>query len=414
MSLACGSSAGNGAASRDGGNGEASDGGGLGASDAAPGSDGGPPDDGGPTADSGLIAIPLLACDPVVYAAEITIGGSQTFQLVLDTGSTTLAVAAAGCSSCTDAGVSALYEPGPTAVDQKATATATYGALAPSGWSGEIYEDTVGGGAASDLARVKLVAIAQQSQFLVGTCGSAGLPPQGVIGFAPSLDAIAGTNGFFDQVVASGVVPNLFATRLCPTGGTLWLGGYDPTFTAGAPVYTPMTPPGFDAYVYTVSLASIGVLGTTIPIPTGSYTASLLDTGSSISSLSPAAYSALTSAIAASSAFTEIFGASSSSFFSSSANCVQLSQTKEALDSALPPLTLNFGSSPGVSVQASATESYLLSLGGKWCPAMTSRTPDASFQSIAAILGAPILASNVVIFDRANQRVGFAPHTACP
>jgi hypothetical protein len=45
---------------------------------------------------------------------------------------------------------------------------------------------------------------------------------------------------------------------------------------------------------------------------------------------------------------------------------------------------------------------------------MTSRTPSASFQDIAAILGAPILRSNVVIFDRANHRVGFAPHTACP
>jgi hypothetical protein len=51
---------------------------------------------------------------------------------------------------------------------------------------------------------------------------------------------------------------------------------------------------------------------------------------------------------------------------------------------------------------------------GQWCPAMTSRTPSASFQDIAAILGAPVLRSNVVIFDRANHRVGFAPHTACP
>jgi hypothetical protein len=176
-----------------------------------------------------------------------------------------------------------------------------------------------------------------------------------------------------------------------------------------------MFPPGFDAYVYTVSLASIAVLGTTVPVPTGSYTASLLDTGSSISSLSPAAYDALTSAIAASPAFSEIFGAGASSFFASSGSCVTLSQTKDALDATLPPLTLTFGSSPAVTVQASATESYLLTPGGgQWCPAMTSRAPSASFEDIAAILGAPILRSNVVIFDRANQRVGFAPHTACP
>jgi hypothetical protein len=92
-----------------------------------------------------------------------------------------------------------------------------------------------------------------------------------------------------------------------------------------------------------------------------------------------------------------------------------LPQTKAQLDAALPPLTMTFGSSPGVTAQATATESYLLTYGdGKWCPAIVSRAPDADFPGIAAILGAPMLASNVVIFDRANARVGFAPHTACP
>jgi hypothetical protein len=43
-----------------------------------------------------LVAVPLTACVPSVYAAELTIGGSQPFELLLDMGSTTLAVAAAG------------------------------------------------------------------------------------------------------------------------------------------------------------------------------------------------------------------------------------------------------------------------------------------------------------------------------
>jgi hypothetical protein len=33
---------------------------------------------------------------------------------------------------------------------------------------------------------------------------------------------------------------------------------------------------------------------------------------------------------------------------------------------------------------------------------------------ISAILGSPILRSNIVIFDRENKRIGFAPQTACP
>ena len=33
---------------------------------------------------------------------------------------------------------------------------------------------------------------------------------------------------------------------------------------------------------------------------------------------------------------------------------------------------------------------------------------------LASILGAPVLRSNVVIFDRAKKRIGFAPHAPCP
>jgi len=372
------------------------------------------PVDAAPDVDSqdagGLVAIPLTACVPNVYSAEMTLGGSQGFQLLFDTGSTTLAVASLGCASCTAADVATLYVPGPTAVDQKVVATSMYGAIDPSGWTGEIYEDWVGAGASPDMARVNLVAITQQSQFLVGQCGVEGTP-EGVLGFAMSAIETPGTNGFFDEVVAGGKVPDVFATRLCSTGGTLWLGGYDPAFTTAPPVYTPMVPPGG---WYTVDLTSIAVLGTTVPVPTGSYTATMLDTGSSGSSLAPATFSALTSAIAASPAFAGLFGPAASSFFSGT-DCVTLTETKAQLDATLPPLTLTFGSSPGVTAKATATESYLLTYGnGQWCPAIVSRAPDADFGGIAAILGAPMLVSNVVIFDRASKRVGFAPHTACP
>jgi hypothetical protein len=356
----------------------------------------------------GLAAIPLTACVPNVYSADMTIGGSQDFQLILDTGSTTLAVAALGCATCTAADVTTLYVPGPTAVDDKVSATSMYGAIDPSGWTGDIVEDWVGAGASPDMARVKLVAISQESQFLVGKCGIEGTPA-GVLGFATSAIETTGTDGFFDEVVAGGKVADVFATRFCPTGGTLWLGGYDPAFTTAPPVYTPMVPPGG---WYTVALSSITVLGTTVPIPMGSYTATMLDTGSSGSSLPPTAFSTLTSAIAASPAFSGIFGTAASSFLSGS-DCVALTQTKAQLDEALPPLTLTFGS--GVSAQATATESYLLTYGGgEWCPSIVSRAPDSDFAGIAAILGAPMLTSNVVVFDRANKRVGFAPHTACP
>ena len=131
-----------GAASSGGVAGEAPDGGDGGVVTRADGASG---TDAPADADAGgLITVPLTACDPNVYAADMTIGGSQDFHLYLDTGSTTLAVAGLGCPSCSAAGVETLYQPGPTAVDQKVAASAMYGAIDPSGWSGEIYEDWVG------------------------------------------------------------------------------------------------------------------------------------------------------------------------------------------------------------------------------------------------------------------------------
>ena len=385
--------------------------------DAAGGSNegGGPGSEAG-TVDAGsLVTVALAACNPKVYAAGVSVGGSPPLQLLLDTGSTTLAVAGAGCASCADAGASPLYVPGPTAIDEHMDASALYGAVETTGWAGAIYEDTVATGTPSASTRVKLASIQQESLFLVGTCGAGGAPPDGVLGFAPAKTAIPGTDGFFDELVAGGTVPDVFAVQLCSEGGTLWLGGYDPAFATAPPVYTPTFPAGFDAYVYTVDLESIAVAGTTVPVPTGQYTASMLDTGSSISTLPPAAFSALTSAITASPAFSQVFGAAASSFFASPGSCVHLAQTKAALDEALPGVTLTFGSASPVTAQATATESYLLTTGvGQWCPAIAALAPTPAFQSIAAHVGAPLLRSNVVVFDRANHRVGFAPHAPCP
>jgi hypothetical protein len=230
----------------------------------------------------------------------------------------------------------------------------------------------------------------------------------------------------------SGKTSNVFATELCPNGGTLWLGGYDPSATTAAPQYTPMPNSPYSPYYYLVTLTAITVGSTTIPIASAnaSYPDTVLDTGSSVFIMPSAAFSLLTNTIAADLHFQQLFGVSTSdggslgadastpdagvpSYFSNPSNCVSLTETKEQLDSLLPPLTLVFGSNPSISVQALPTESYLISYDGLWCPAVYGMDPGEDFP-FAADLGAPVLRSNVVIIDRANQRVGFAPHAACP
>jgi hypothetical protein len=267
-----------------------------------------------------------------------------------------------------------------------------------------------------------LAAIDSQTQFFTGsiTCGpsATAYSNQGVLGFGRGPDAVTGTDGFFDQLLAANpVLANIFATELCGAGGTLWLGGYDPTALTAAPQYTPLLAAQgdtTDSIFYAVDLEQVSIPGTSVDVPTGGYPTSIVDTGTSLFLLQPTAFSAITSAISSSTAFQTLFGTSAASFFSNVDECVTLSPTSEEIDAALPPLTLVFGTSPAISVTATATESYLVSYStGSWCPTMQSSAPSTSLP-LASVIGSPLLRSSIVIFDRAAMRIGFAPHAACP
>jgi hypothetical protein len=49
-----------------------------------------------------------------------------------------------------------------------------------------------------------------------------------------------------------------------------------------------------------------------------------------------------------------------------------------------------------------------------WCPALAAQAQSAQSFPFASVMGASILRSSVVVFDREANRIGFAPHTACP
>jgi hypothetical protein len=345
----------------------------------------------------------------MVYAADVAIGGAQTFRVVVDTGSTSLGIAGSGCASC---GVQPLYAPGTSAVDQKQTATSQFGS---GSWSGEIYQDSVAMKPASPVP-VKLVSITNQSNFFQqgSTCGNAAY--QGLLGMSQPAAAVKGTNGFFDQVVAGGGA-DIFATELCDDGGTLWLGGYDSAATTGAPQWVPYTSDLASSLYYAVDLETITVGTTAVPFVTGSFKDSVVDTGTSVFLVGQTAYDALSAALSADAGFKQVFGANAADWFKlqqGNPACADLTQTKAQLDAALPPITMTFGASPGITVKALATESYLMPYPGMgWCNAMIPQAQSATGFPLASIMGAPILRSNVTIFDRANKRIGFAPHAAC-
>ena len=353
-----------------------------------------------------VAALALSACSPATYALPVRIGESEPFDVALDTGSTSLAVASSSCGECH---VEPRFSPGDGVVDQGVKANAQY---VTGRWSGTVYEGDVSLDAQAK-ASVKFVAIDEQQDFFVEQrCGSKSGGLQGIIGFGQRFGAVRGTTGFFDRFVAESDAPDVFATELCDDGGTLWLGGYDSTRVTAAPEYTPLLN-GVFAY-YAVHLTSVEVEGTAAPIATREYPRTAIDTGASVFLLPTAAFESLATAIASNASFKEIFGEEPSWFETRNArSCKELSVSKEELDAKLPPLTLTFGSEPEViSVRAAPTESYLAHERGRWCSTLASFEPSEDIP-LASVMGAPVMRSNIVIFDRQDRRVGFAPHAPC-
>jgi hypothetical protein len=360
------------------------------------------------------MTMPLFACTPAVYTAAVTVGGTQNFQLAIDTASTTLALAAASCSDCS--GVEPLYKPGADAQDEHEKASSVYGT---GSWSGEVYQDVISVGVAPHDATdpavavyMPIVAIDSQSDFFGGiTCDSTNGGFQGILGLGPLGAAVQGTTGYFDALVSHGMLPDVFALHLCDSGGTLWLGGYDPAAATGAPVYTPETS-DIDSYFYAVDLEAIRLLGQRVPVATKTYRSSVVDAGSSVLLLPRTAFDQVAVTLAGAPEFKEVFGDAGRAFFDSD-ECGAFSYSKADLDAKLPPMTLELGTDPAVLLQAAPTESYLVPHEGAWCSALDVFDPnfDAPF---AADLGTPVLRSGVIVFDRARKRIGIAPHAPCP
>jgi hypothetical protein len=389
--------------------------------DAGPTTDAGPTPADAPHGDAGggdagvslppstMMTIPLAGCDPF-YTATVTIGEKQQFQLAVDTGSTTLAVAGASCSACAEAGVTPLYEPDPPAVDTHHATSSLYSA-GTLGWTGEVYADTVQVG---DVARpvITNIAVMQNESGLFQTGEPCGLG-EGILGLGPKGASVSGTDGLFDQLVAAGV-PDVFAAELCDTNGYLWLGGYDPAHALATPQFTPLVP----NELYAVHLAGVSVEGKSLGVPTSAYGTgtTILDTGGSLFFLPEAVFTALRAQVGSDPTFQRLFGGTD--WFVSLDACRPMAETRAELDAMMPKLTIAFGESLEVSILATATSSYLLPVPYEgqtyWCPGIGTLPSGSAGDGVVADIGGALLHSTLVIFDRANKRVGFAPHGSCP
>jgi hypothetical protein len=347
--------------------------------------------------------------------------GGQSFDLIVDTGSGDLAVASNNCPTCSSAGVTTVYTPGSSAVDQGRQVTSQYGV---GSWTGELLSDNVALKTTPPLTTsMRFVAIQTQAQFFSNAgCNFGAVPfaPQGIAGFGPTTLATSRADVFMSRLVAQGLAPNLFAVELCPIGGQLWIGAIDEqaAATSDATSYTPMTQSGY----YSVTLDDLQVGGKSLGFAATDFGTTIVDTGTTALALPSAVLTSMTSAITANSAFSSSFIGASGNWLAGQGNqssCYASTRSMSDLDAMLPGISLVMPGDGGgtISVALTATESYLqpvqYAMGGAsttyYCSGLIANTA----KTASTILGVAGMGAHLVVFDAAHMKIGFAPQTHC-
>jgi hypothetical protein len=363
-----------------------------------------------PAIPTGVVAVPLTSLGlQGDYTGPVRIGDEQ-FDAVVDTGSTTFGIAGSDCTAC---GVSPLYTPGASAVDQHMTALNQY---VDSGWSGEIWQDSVTLGSAADI-RLDFVAIGSAyGGYFPGSAGTENVY-QGTLGLGPDALLVTGTTSYLQQSFTAGVAQE-FAFQLCPDNGTMWIGGVDGSAEAAAPVTTAMLGDGFPFYAVTFDSIAVGsgsAIGSAVD-----YGPVVVDTGTTVSLIPTAQLTALIEAVQSDPGYKSIF-AEQSLGSAAAPGCVVTAETGEDIDATLPPFHVSWPGSdgePSAYFDLPATRSYLAFNGGtgsgsdnQWCLAFLDGTLILGDGN--SLLGNTLMAALVTVFDVEHQQIQFAPQQGC-
>ena len=368
------------------------------------------PDATGPM--NGIYSIPLTTPSGgdqgEFYMPALTVSG-KTFKLDLDTGSTVTGIAGAGCSTCS--GMSPLYTPGSSASATGKKDQASY--ADNSGWSGSIYSDTAALDHGTPSVPLDFVDITSQStnpEFFAGN------EYQGIFGMGPAALLDPGTTAYFDAVTSAGVA-NVMGFELCPTDGTMWLGGFDESHVASPVQYTPLLSTGVNASFYSVDMTAMAIGGTNLGVSSATFDNPIIDTGTSLFYIPSAAQTALVKDLNANAAFKSLFSGQTltdpTTSNSATAGCVTASAgtSTATVDAMLPKLSLTFSGVGGgsITITAAASASYFYDTGGgQFCLAVYGGGDQGN-----ATMGDAFMRGFVTVIDLANKKIGFAPTSHC-
>ena len=360
---------------------------------------------------NGAFAIPLGTPSGndqgALYTATLTASGAS-FVLDIDTGSTVTGIAGATCTTCS--GMSPLYMPGSTATTTNQSDSASY--ADSSGWMGKIYDDSVTLGHGTPNVTLGFVDITSQSTNPTFFFGN---EYQGIFGLGPDALLDPGTTAYFDQLTKTGM-PAIMSYELCPSGGTMWLGGYDATHAAGAIQYTPLLATGVNQNFYSVNMTAMALGSSDLGVTSTDLNNPIVDTGTSLFYIPSTAETALVTKLNADSGFKALFPGQTltdpTNSSSSTAGCVTGSGvTATQVDQMLPKLAMTFDKVGGgsMTVQVAPMASYFEDAGnGMFCLVVYGGGDQGN-----ATMGDMIMRAFVTVIDLGNHQIGFANTSTC-
>lgn len=347
-----------------------------------------------------MAVVPLTSPDGSFYSASLMINGVG-YGLDIDTGSSSIGIAGSTCTGCP---VHPLYAPTADATDTHLTASTMY--ADGSGWSGEIFTDKVTLGAATPTVPVSFVSINQQMGGFFADNSY-----QGILGLGPTELLETGTTSYIDAIKSAGA-SDAMAFEFCDAGGTMWLGGFDSSKFSGAMQYTAMLPITSQNPFYAVSIADMGLGGTSLGFGASVFQNPIVDTGTSLFYIPTSVDHALLAAVNASAGFKALFPSATLS----DTSCAQGASTVTTamVDAMLPELSMAFAGQSGganFTVSAKASRTYLYDAGGgMFCFAFAD---GGEGQNYFGVMGDTIMRAFVTVVDPTNLRVGFAPDAGC-
>jgi hypothetical protein len=351
-------------------------------------------------------AFSLNGCPSYDFSTPLIVGG-QSLPVIVDTGSTTIAIAKNTCLNCV--GVPSTYNPtlSDTASNQNMQIQGSY--VDGTGWSAQEYSDLVQFPTLSPSIRLIFGAIVMESGnfFSASSCGTGGgIQYSGIMGMAYPNEAIGTTQAIWNSLITNDVITrDLFSFILCVTGGVMWFGGWNSLYVANSStlIYTPLT----TETLYGIELSDINIQaainngGGSLGFASSDYGTAYVDTGTTQWVLPQAIYDTFVLKLQNNTAFQSAFVP----FYWETGYCWTPSNgmTAKQLNAYLPKLNVQL--SPGVFLEMEAVSSYLILTPINdliyYCPGIAPI--DASY----TIMGWSAFNQFLTIFDVGNSQMGF-------